>query len=43
MRRRDCVRDQDTTLVCPRRHRQITMKSAYSNAERDRAAKESKK
>ena len=32
MRRRDCVRNLDTSLVCAKRHRQITMKCAYSSA-----------
>ena len=31
MRRRNCVRNLDTPLVCARRHRQITMKCAYFN------------
>ena len=33
IRRRDCVRNKDTPLVCARRHREITMKCAYSSAE----------
>ena len=33
MRRRDCVRNLDTPLVCARRHRQMTMKCAYSSVE----------
>ena len=31
VRRRDCVRNLDTLLVCARRHRQMTMKCAYSS------------
>ena len=30
MRRRDCVRNLDTPLVCAERHRQMTIKCAYS-------------
>ena len=33
MRRRDCVRNLDTPLVCAERHRQMTIKCAYSNVE----------
>ena len=33
MRRRDCVRNLETPLVCAKRHRQITIKCAYSNVE----------
>ena len=33
MRRRDCARNLDTTLVCAKRHRQTTIKCAYSNVE----------
>ena len=33
MRRRDCVRNLDTPLVCAKRHRQMTIKCAYSNVE----------
>ena len=32
MRRRDCLRSLDTPLMCARRHRQMTMKCAYSSA-----------
>ena len=33
MRRPDSVRNLDTPLVCARRHRQMTVKCAYSSAE----------
>ena len=33
MRRRDCVRNLDILLVCAKRHRQMTIKCAYSNVE----------
>ena len=33
MRRRDCARNLDTLLVCARKHRQMTMKCAYSTVE----------
>ena len=33
MRRRDCVRNLDTPLVSAKRHRQMSMKCAYSNVE----------
>ena len=33
MRRRDCVRNLDTPSVCAKRHRQMTIKCAYSNVE----------
>ena len=33
MCRRKCVRNLDTTLVCVKRHRQMTIKCAYSNVE----------
>ena len=33
MRRRDCVRNLDTSLVFARRYRQMTMKCAYSSVE----------
>ena len=33
MRRRDSVRKLDTPLVCAKRHRQMTIKCAYSNVE----------
>ena len=34
MRKRDCLPNLDTPLVCARRHRQMTMKCAYLGAER---------
>ena len=33
MRRRNCVRNLDTPSVCAKRHRQMTIKCAYSNVE----------
>ena len=33
MHRRDCLRKLDTSFECARRHRQMTMKCAYSSAE----------
>ena len=33
MRRRDSARNLDITLVCAKRHRQMTIKCAYSNVE----------
>ena len=33
MRRRNCARNLDTPLVCARKHRQMTMKCAYSSVE----------
>ena len=33
MRRRDCVRNLDTPSVCAKKHRQMTIKYAYSNVE----------
>ena len=33
MRRRDCVRNLDTPLVCAKRHRHMTIKCAYPNVE----------
>ena len=33
MRRRDCMRNLDSPSVCAKRHRQMTIKCAYSNVE----------
>ena len=33
MRRRDCVGNLDTPSACAQRHRQMTIKCAYSNVE----------
>ena len=33
MRRRDCVRNLDTPSMCAKKHRQMTIKYAYSNVE----------